>query len=75
MMTQAFYTGLSGLKASQTSIDVISDNLSNTSTVGYRGYSTEFSNMFESMIHTPSGGSTTDNSVGVGSSASSVVMN
>lgn len=61
-MTQAFYTGLSGLKSSSQAIDVISDNLANTSTIGYRGYSAEFSNMFEDAINTGSGNSSIDNS-------------
>lgn len=74
MMTQAFYTGISGLKAQQTAIDVVSDNLANTSTIGYRGYSSEFSNMFEEMIVTQSGSSTVNSSIGVGSKLNSVVM-
>lgn len=74
MMTQAFYTGLSGLKANQTAIDIVSDNLANTSTIGYRGYSSEFSNMFESMINTDTLSSSVDSSIGVGSSLNAVVM-
>lgn len=74
MMTQAFYTGLSGLKANQVAIDVVSDNLSNTSTIGFRGYSSEFSNMFEGMINTPSASSSVNSSIGVGAQLSSVVM-
>jgi len=74
-MTQAFYTGLSGLRASSQAIDVISDNLANTSTIGYRSYSTEFSNMFEAAIHTNSGGSSVNSSVGVGTSVNAIVMN
>lgn len=74
MMTQAFYTGLSGLKSSQQAIDVITDNLANTSTVGFRGYSTEFSNLFETMINTPSASSSVDSSIGVGSKIGTVTM-
>ena len=73
-MTQAFYTGISGLRASSQSIDVISDNLANTSTIGFRGYSAEFANMFEEAIHTNSGGSPVNSSVGVGTSINSIVM-
>lgn len=65
MMTQAFYTGLSGLQSNQIAIDVLSDNLANTNTPGYRGYTTEFSSMFENMISTP-GSSPIDNTIGVG---------
>jgi len=74
MMTQAFYTGLSGLKASSQAIDVIADNLANTSTIGYRSYSTEFSNMFESAINTDSNISSVNSSVGMGTSVNAIVM-
>ncbi|MFK5936785.1 MAG: flagellar hook-basal body complex protein [Sulfurimonas sp.] len=74
MMTQAFYTGLTGLKASSQAIDVISDNLANTSTIGFRGYTTEFSSMFEEAINTNSVGSSIQSSIGVGSRVNSIVM-
>ena len=50
-MTQAFYTGLSGLRSNAQAIDVVTDNLSNISTVGFRGYSTEFSSMYQKAIN------------------------
>jgi len=74
MMTQAFYTGLSGLKASSEAINVITDNLANTSTVGFRGYNTEFSNMFETALNTTSGGSPVNSSIGVGTDIRAIVM-
>jgi len=52
MMTQAFYTGISGLQNNATGIDVVSNNIANINTVGYRGYTTEFSTMFEDSIST-----------------------
>jgi len=64
MMTQAFYTGISGLKSNQTGIDVVSDNLANISTVGFRGYNSEFASMFEDSLSTTSG--TSSNSIGIG---------
>ena len=73
MMTQAFYTGISGLQSNQVAIDVLSDNLANTNTPGYRGYSTEFSSMFENMIKTP-GSSPIDNTVGVGVQINATTM-
>ena len=63
MMTQAFYTGISGLRSSSTGIDVLSNNLANVSTTGYRGYNTEFASLFEDVMNTGTGNS---NSVGVG---------
>ena len=52
MMSQAFYTGLSGLKNNSTGIDVVSNNIANISTTGYRGYTAEFSSLFEDAIST-----------------------
>ncbi|WP_434580701.1 flagellar hook-basal body complex protein [Sulfurimonas sp. NW15] len=52
MMTQAFYTGISGLKNNSAGIDVVSNNLANIDTIGFRGYDLEFSSLFESSIAT-----------------------
>ena len=46
-MIQAFYTGISGLKTSQSAIDVSADNIANVSTTGFRGYQAEFASLFE----------------------------
>ena len=66
MMTQAFYTGLSGLKTSGTAIDVLSDNIANISTVGYRGYGVEFASLFEENLNTQGGTTNIDSTIGVG---------
>jgi flagellar hook protein FlgE len=50
MMTQAYYTGLSGLKNSSDAIDVVSNNLANVNTTGYRSYEAEFASLFESSV-------------------------
>jgi len=63
MMTQAFYTGISGIQNNATGIDVVSNNIANINTVGYRGYTTEFSSLFEEAIST---GTASNNSVGYG---------
>ena len=73
MMTQAFYSGISGIKTYSTGIDIVSDNLANTSTVGYRGYYAEFKSLFENMQNT-SGSSGVDSSVGVGTQIQTVAM-
>ncbi|MCF6330141.1 MAG: flagellar hook-basal body complex protein [Sulfurimonas sp.] len=65
MMTQAFYTGISGLKTGQSAIDVVADNIANISTTGFRGYNAEFSSLFENMQNTMSS-SVNPSSVGVG---------
>ena len=52
MMSQAFYTGISGIQNNSIGIDVVANNIANINTTGYRGYTTEFSSMFESAIST-----------------------
>ena len=74
MMTQAFYTGLTGIRSNAQAIDVVTDNLSNVSTVGFRGYSTEFSSMYQKAINTDSGSSSVDSGIGVGSQISGTAM-
>ena len=63
MAIQAFYTGITGLQNSSLGIDVVSNNIANISTVGYRGYTTEFTTMFEDAIAT---GTVSGGSVGAG---------
>lgn len=74
MMTQAFYTGISGLKSNQSGIDIIADNLANISTIGFRGYNTEFASMFENSLNTTSGSSSTTSSIGIGVQLQSSTM-
>ncbi|HQS67022.1 MAG TPA: flagellar hook-basal body complex protein [Sulfuricurvum sp.] len=57
-MTQGYYAGLSGIQSHQYAIDVVSDNLANVNTVGYRGSNTEFASLLSSKVvsagtHTP----------------------
>ena len=67
MMTQAFYTGISGLKTNSTGINVVSDNLANIDTVGFRGNDYEFSSLFENMLSTSDATSTSvDSGIGLG---------
>ncbi|TKI70886.1 flagellar hook protein FlgE [Sulfurimonas crateris] len=75
MMSQAFYTGINGIKAHQYGIDVISDNLANISTVGFRGYTTEFSSLFEEALVTASSFSNASSGVGIGTKLNAVAMN
>ena len=71
MMSQAFYTGLSGLQNSSIAIDVVSNNIANISTVGYRGSTTEFSSMFEEAIST---GTASGGSIGAGVQVQATTM-
>lgn len=52
MMTQGYYTGISGIKTYQTAIDITADNLANISTVGFRGSNAEFANLYEHSKNT-----------------------
>ena len=65
-MIQAYYTGVNGMITSSSGIDVVSDNLSNVNTTGFKGSNYEFSSLFESELSTTSEKATTD-SVGMGS--------
>ncbi len=70
-MNQAFYTGLSGMKTYQYSLDVTSNNLANISTIGFRADTTEFSTLYEGMLNTQSAST---NSVGVGAQVQATAM-
>lgn len=74
MMSQAFYTGINGIKAHQYGIDVISDNLSNISTTGFRGYTTEFSSLFEEALVTASSFSNASSGIGIGTKINATAM-
>ncbi len=65
MMTQAFYTGISGLKTYSSGIDVVSNNLANISTNGFRAYNAEYANLFDKTLATASQGLSSDVGVGV----------
>lgn len=63
---QAYYTGINGMQTSSYGIDVVSDNIANVNTTGFRGSNYEFSSLFESALATTDGTATTD-SIGMGS--------
>jgi len=74
-MTQAFYSGISGVKTHSAGIDIVSDNIANISTVGYRGNGYEFSSLFESLLNSGDGlNSSVDNTVGLGTRVSATPM-
>ncbi len=65
-MIQAFYTGVSGIKAHQDAIDVTSDNLANINSVGFRSYTTEFASLFDNAMAVDNFSSSVSSTVGVG---------
>ncbi len=46
----AFYSGLSGLSSNANALNVVGNNLSNINTVGFKGSSTTFSDIFSSTL-------------------------
>ncbi len=67
-MNSSFYTGLAGMKSQQFGIDVLSDNIANVNTTGYKSTTTEFSTIFSQQLN----GSLFDptaNDIGVGAVA------
>ncbi len=71
MMTQAFYTGISGIKSQQTAMDLEADNIANISTTGFRGSNVEFSSLFETALNSVNNSST----IGLGSKVQTTSMN
>lgn len=45
-MMRALWTGASGMKAQQTNVDTIANNLANVNTVGYKSQSTQFKSLY-----------------------------
>jgi flagellar hook protein FlgE len=74
-MTQGFYAGLSGIQTHQYGIDVVSDNLANVNTVGYRGSNTEFASLLSSKIVSAGASTPTSNDLEVGVRLQATTMN
>ena len=54
-MMRSLYSGVSGLKVHQTKMDVIGNNISNVNTVGFRGGSVNFTDVFSQTIQSATG--------------------
>ena len=65
-MSRAMYSGVSGLKAHQTKMDVIGNNIANVNTYGYKAQHAVFSDVFYQTIRGASTG-TPASTVGYGS--------
>ncbi len=79
-MGQAFYASVSGIKAAQTQINVVADNIANVNTVGFKESSVNFADIYYNTMST--GSSATKNlggrnpkQVGIGTSVSSISRN
>lgn len=73
-MNQAFYTGIVGMQAHQYSLDIVADNLANVNTIGFRGSQAEFASLFEEVLGSTSSGSTTTDSIGLGTRIQTTAM-
>lgn len=76
-MNRALYSGVSGLKAHQTKMDVIGNNISNVNTYGYKAQRVIFSDVFYQTVEsatagTSSKGGTNPSSVGYGSQLAAI---
>lgn len=74
-MTQGYYAGISGLQSNQYGIDVLSNNLDNVNTVGFRSYNTEFADLFTQKLVSAGASTPTSNDIGVGSRLQATTMN
>ena len=76
-MMRSLYTGLSGAKNHQSSMDVVGNNIANVNTVGYKSSRTTFADIFSQKLQDASAGngetgSTNPKQVGLGTSVGSI---
>lgn len=67
----SFQQGLSGLNAAQRGLEVIANNVSNASVVGFKGSEAEFSDVFARAFN----GARSTNGIGLGTSLAAVTQN
>lgn len=72
-MIQSFYTGNSGLNANKDWLSVISDNIANVNTVGYKGERANFEDLVSSSLSTFSNGAPKNQEIGGGAFMGSTV--
>jgi len=70
-MNSSFYNGLVGMKTSQMGVDIWSDNIANTNTIGFKQQTIDFSSLFSSSM-TNDGVVTSD--IGVGAVLGTTTM-
>ncbi|MDK2809112.1 MAG: flagellar hook protein FlgE, partial [Clostridiales bacterium] len=81
-MMRSLYSGVSGLKVHQTKMDVIGNNIANVNTVGFKGSTVTFSDVFYQTTQSASGANAETGSagrnaiqIGLGSGLSAVTTN
>lgn len=65
-MNQAYYSGISGVITHQYGLDVVADNVANVNTIGYKGSTAEFTDLFTNLLVSARSTPTT-NDIGMGS--------
>ena len=81
-MMRSMYSAVSGLKAHQTKMDVIGNNIANVNTVAYKSQGVTFRDVFYQTTQTASGpngesgkGGTNAKQIGLGSSVGAISTN
>lgn len=81
-MMRSLYSGISGLKVHQTKMDVIGNNISNVSTVGFRGGQVNFTDVYSQTIQHAAGpnaetGTAGSNAlqIGLGANVAAITVN
>lgn len=81
-MMRSLFSGVSGLKVHQTKMDVIGNNIANVNTVGFRGSSVNFSDVFYQTSQSASGPNAETNTagtnamqIGLGADMASIAVN
>ncbi len=79
-MGQSFYTSIGGIKAAQSQINVVSDNLANMNTIGFKESNITFSDVYYNTLSSgsaagKSSGGTNPRQIGLGTQVSSIDRN
>ena len=79
-MLRSLYSGISGLRAHQTMLDVTGNNIANVNTVGFKGSSTEFEDTLSQLTQgaagpQPATGGTNPAQIGLGVKVAAVTTN
>jgi len=72
-MNRSFYNGVIGTKTYQYGLDTLADNISNVSTIGYKGKTAEFATIFSQTL-AETGFSPTFDQVGLGSTVNATTL-
>ncbi len=79
-MGQSFYTSIGGIKAAQSQINIVSDNLANINTVGFKESNITFADVYYNTLSSGSSaakgfGGTNPKQIGLGTQVSSIDRN